>query len=160
MRKPPSSTHESSYAGTSQAIACARWSLGCGAGDQFPTYRERFSSYIGIDVSRTMLEQFRAVASTPRLLCADMVRLPLRNAEFDLVFSNGVGQYLNPSDLGANHTEVRRVLAPRGAYLIANIPDAHLRLFYYARGALRSDVRASPGGGWRGVSAPRSGIVS
>ena len=26
--------------------------LGCGAGDQFPTYRERFASYIGIDVSK------------------------------------------------------------------------------------------------------------
>jgi ubiquinone/menaquinone biosynthesis C-methylase UbiE len=118
--------------------------LGCGAGDQFRTYQERFSSYVGIDVSSRMLEQFRASASTARLLCGDIARLPLRKAEFDLVFSNGVAQYLNPSELAANLAEVRRVLVPGGVYLIANIPDAHLRFFYYA-GALRSDVRAS----WR-----------
>jgi len=86
--------------------------LGCGAGDQFSTYQPRFSSYVGIDVSGTMLDQFRATEATTRLLCADMVRLPFHKAEFDLVFSNGERQYLNPAHLPANLAEVRRVLAP------------------------------------------------
>ena len=119
--------------------------LGCGAGDQFPTYQERFSSYIGVDVSTTMLGQFRSAASTTRLLCADIARLPLHNAEFDLVFSNGVAQYLSTPELAANLAEVRRVLAPHGAYLVANIPDADLRFFYYA-GALEATFEPRAGG--------------
>jgi ubiquinone/menaquinone biosynthesis C-methylase UbiE len=116
--------------------------LGCGTGEQFRHLAPRLSSYVGLDISEPMLKRFAGAAPHARLVRADVISLPLRERSFDLVFSNGVAQYLSRDELAAHLVEVRRMLAPHGMCLTANVPDAELRRLYYA-GGLRGDRDAS-----------------
>lgn len=112
--------------------------LGCGNGCLYGFMRHRCASYVGVDFSKTMLERFKSEWPDVELVCADVARLPALGHNFDLVFSNGVCQYLSESMLRSNLGQVSQLLVDGGIYLIANIPDAHLRLFYYGN-ALRGD---------------------
>jgi SAM-dependent methyltransferase len=116
--------------------------LGCGTGEQFAHLRPAFSFYVGVDISQPMLARFAALDANPCLVRADVTSLPFRGRHFDLIFSNGVAQYLDSRELAAHLDEIRRLLGPAGVCVTANIPDSDLRWFYYA-GGLRGDRDAS-----------------
>ncbi len=115
--------------------------LGCGNGCLYRFIRHRCVSYVGVDFSKAMLERFKSEWPDVELVCADVARLPPLGPNFNLVFSNEVCQFLTESMLRSNLEQVSQLLVDGGIYLIANIPDAHLRLFYYGTG-LRGDRNA------------------
>ena len=125
--------------------------LGCGSGELYPFLQQRFTRYVGSDFSAAMLGRFRSRAPEVSLICANATELPLRRVEFDFIFSNGVCQYLTPSDLARNLEQVHTLLAPGAVYLIANIPDRELRLKYYS-GALRADRTINRAGALKAVA--------
>ena len=117
--------------------------LGCGNGDLYDHLKSQFKSYVGIDFSQAMLAKYKAKCTDTALVQADVSRLPLGTCQYDVVLSTGVCQYLDKDMLRSNLEQVYHLLDTEGIYLIANIPDAQLRWFYYA-GALRGDLDQSP----------------
>jgi SAM-dependent methyltransferase len=113
--------------------------LGCGNGALYRFLQPRFVSYVGIDFSPAMLITFKDVWADVNLVCADVSDIPISERTYDFIFSNQVCQYLNLDILQNNLDQVYHLLDANGVYLIANIPDAQLRLFYY-RKALRGDT--------------------
>jgi SAM-dependent methyltransferase len=131
--------------------------LGCGNGDLYPLIRPATSEYIGIDFSPTMLQAFRKRETVaPLLVCADASALPIGPGRFDVVFSNGMAQYLDVAALNANLRQVASLLAPSGVYLIGNVPDAQLRWLHY-RGALGPAAEPTLRG-WLRAAAFRLGL--
>lgn len=134
--------------------------LGCGSGTLYPYLKDRCTEYVGVDFSASMLEEFHALAPDVELTCADASALdvgqaPLQPASFDFVFSNQVCQFFDDQKLNRHLHAVHELLRPGGSCLVANIPDAELRLHYYF-GALRRDRAPS----WRlGVKTQLKALV-
>lgn len=116
--------------------------LGCGAGDLYNPLKQRFSSYVGVDFSPAMLAKFKLKQASIPLICANVSRLPFVQGAYDVVFSNQVCQYFDKHMFRDNLAGVYDLLKTTGVYLIGNIPDAQLRVFYYI-GALRGDENIS-----------------
>ncbi len=111
--------------------------LGCGNGDLHSLIRPACAEYVGVDFSAAMLKAFRRrETAAPRLACGDAAALPLGSTRFDVVFANGMIQYLDATALAENLRQVAALLAPSGTYLLGNVPDAQLRWLHY-RGVLR-----------------------
>jgi demethylmenaquinone methyltransferase / 2-methoxy-6-polyprenyl-1,4-benzoquinol methylase len=68
---------------------------------------------VGLDVNRAMLLHARARRPDSRLVQADSVRLPFRDASFDLVTAGYLFKYV---PLDALAREIKRVLTPRGRF--------------------------------------------
>lgn len=109
--------------------------LGCGTGEGLARLAQRFpaSHRVGLDLSHPMLQ--RAAARTPgwrrwfgsrapALLCADAERLPLANRSVDLVFSNLMLQWCEPSRAFG---EAARVLRDDGLILFSTFGPDTLR---------------------------------
>jgi SAM-dependent methyltransferase len=104
--------------------------LGCGNGDLYPYLCKRWSSYVGVDFSTSLLDVYHQRWPNARLVNADATQIPFAARIFDFVLSNGVAQYLNPNAFRRNLHDVARVLRPGGTYLLANIPDSLLKWAY------------------------------
>jgi trans-aconitate methyltransferase len=124
------------------AKPCRVLELGCGNGDLYPYFRDRCSSYVGLDLSEAMIAKFASRWPDVELICGDASEIPGVDRGCDFVFSNTLAQSLDSNMLRRNLQRTHELLGAGGSCLLANIPDRHLRLFYYA-GALRSDFGAS-----------------
>jgi SAM-dependent methyltransferase len=126
--------------------------FGCGSGTFYPHFKNRCGTYVGVDFSESMLAEFRSTWPASELICADAADLEpgkgaLRIGSFDFIFSNQLCQFFDDNKLDRHLEIIRSLMKPDGYCLVANIPDAQLRLHYYA-GALRSD---RPGAWMRGL---------
>lgn len=113
--------------------------IGTGTGQILELLAPRISGGLGIDASRAMLALARARLARPGLdhcavRLADMYRLPLADAEFDLVMLQMVLHYAE--DPAAAVAEAARVLRPDGTLLIIDLAP-HLRADLAARHAHR-----------------------
>ena len=101
--------------------------LGCGTGRVTRELKRRHprASVIGLDLAPGMLREARRHQWRWRRferVCGDALRLPLRDASVDLVFSNLMLQWCEP--LPAALAEVRRVLKPSGFFAFSTFgPD-------------------------------------
>jgi malonyl-CoA O-methyltransferase len=91
--------------------------LGCGTGRVTRELKRRYprSLVVALDIAPGMLRQARRHQLLWRRfarVCGDALRLPLRDASVDLLFSSLLLQWCQP--LGAALAEMRRVLAPSG----------------------------------------------
>ena len=89
--------------------------LGCGFGWFCRWAREQgASNVLGLDVSENMLARARAATSDPAITyeCADLERLALPQAAFDLAYSSLAFHYVD--DFAGLVTKMRRALAPGG----------------------------------------------
>ena len=116
--------------------------LGCGSGELYGVMKHRFLSYVGVDYSESMLDEFRQEWPDVDVIKSDICELSMPGKKFDLVFSNAVCQYLDKKQIKETLDKVYEILADDGVYLIGSIPDSQLRWHYYA-GALRSDTKPS-----------------
>lgn len=106
--------------------------LGCGTGHAFDALAKRFpsASILGLDIAPAMLARARGRSAwwqrllgpaRPSVVCADAERLPIAGASIDLVFSNLVLQWCEPSRVFA---EAARALTPEGLFLFSTFgPD-------------------------------------
>lgn len=101
--------------------------LGCGTGRVTRALRRRYRGalVIGLDIAPGMLREARRHQRLWRRfarVCGDALRLPLRDASVDLVFSSLMLQWCEPLD--AALAEVRRVLRPDGFFAFSTFgPD-------------------------------------
>jgi SAM-dependent methyltransferase len=108
--------------------------LGCGDGALYAQLLPHLAHYVGVDVSRAMLDRFRGAWPDARLFEADAARLPALADRFDAVIMSA----MEPAPLRIALEAVRPLVRPGGAVVLANVADAHLRLHCYG-GALRGD---------------------
>jgi len=101
--------------------------LGSGTGRSSAELRRRYprARVIALDIALGMLREARRHQSLLRRfdrVCGDALRLPLRDASVDLVFSNVMLQWCDPLPVALS--EVRRVLTPRGFFAFSTFgPD-------------------------------------
>ena len=101
--------------------------LGCGTGRMARELKRRYprALVIALDIAPGMLRQARRHQLLWRRfarVCGDALRLPLRDASVDLLFSSLMLQWCEP--LGAALAEMRRVLAPSGFLALSTFgPD-------------------------------------
>jgi malonyl-CoA O-methyltransferase len=116
---------------------------GAGTGHASRALKRRYpkASVVAVDWAPGML---RAAASQQSWfrpfarVCADALRLPLREESVDLVFSNFMLPWTNPD---AVFTEFRRVLAPRGLLTFTSLGPDTLRELRTAWGEVDSHTR-------------------
>ena len=89
--------------------------LACGTGLIYRRLARQLgaSSVVGLDLNRAMLLHARRGRPDSRLVRADSVRLPFRDASFDLVTAGYLFKYVPLELLGR---EVKRVLRPEGRF--------------------------------------------
>ncbi len=104
--------------------------IGCGAGKAVRGLQKAYprARVHAVDIAEQMLLQARAnfrLLSKPRLVVADMERLPFSAQAFDLVFSSLALPWCN--DLKATLSEFVRVSSPGAMLLFASFGPATLR---------------------------------
>lgn len=104
--------------------------LGCGTGLGTRSLKDRYrtATVIGLDAAPGMLRETRRRSGWRRPLqrvCADVYRLPFRDAAVDLMFSNLMLQWCD--DLDGALREIRRVLAPGGFFAFSTFGPDTLR---------------------------------
>ncbi|MFB2976439.1 methyltransferase domain-containing protein [Microseira sp. BLCC-F43] len=88
--------------------------IGCGGGQMRSFLESKQFRYLGIDISKTRVDQRLQLHGGPDLLC-DCHFLPFNQHTFDIVYSAGVTEHLACPYLVVQ--EVARVLKPGGYYL-------------------------------------------
>jgi len=99
--------------------------LGCGTGFYFPLLSQHAKSIVGVDVSKSMLEEARQLIAQRQLSDCSVrecsaLELPFEDASFDVVHCWDVLHHV--SDVAQTLKEIRRVLTP-GGRLIAIEPN-------------------------------------
>lgn len=89
--------------------------LACGTGLIYDRLAKRLGSesVVGLDLNRTMMLQGQAHGGPRQLIRGDSLRLPFRDASFDLVTAGYLFKYVPLERLSE---EVRRVLRPQGRF--------------------------------------------
>ena len=125
--------------------------LACGTGDIAFALAARGAQVSGLDITFRMLQLARAKGSAASFLAGDMLALPFRDGEFDLVTA-GYG-LRNVPDIPRALTEIRRVLKPGGRFLSLGLQPARgsrfarrlSRISDAGRGHARSPPAPRPG---------------
>jgi len=104
--------------------------LGCGDGALFPFFGFPVSCYTGVDFSRSMLQAFSERHHGVRLVCAAAQDYS-DDCRYELVFSNGLLQYLDRGMLRSHLLGATRMLAPGGRLVCGSIPWRARRWGYY-----------------------------
>jgi SAM-dependent methyltransferase len=86
--------------------------LGCGTGRDLPVLARDGIRVIGVDIALPMLR--RARRRHAALLCADLTRLPLRDAVADAVWCVAAWVHVPQRELPSAAAELARVLRPGG----------------------------------------------
>lgn len=109
--------------------------IGCGTGALYPYLNfEHCSRYIGVDVSDSMLCEFKNRYPGVELVKTDGETYADKN-EYDLIFSNSVIQNFTHAMLDAHLERSADMLAPGGRIIAAMIPWRPAR-YAYADGSL------------------------
>jgi SAM-dependent methyltransferase len=88
----------------------------CGHGEALKLLQTRFRAGVGVDISPAMLESGRRhLANHVGLMQGDATRLPLKDEQFDHVFTLGGIHHVN--DRAALFSEIFRILKPGGRFI-------------------------------------------
>ena len=121
--------------------------VACGTGNYTSSLAERGLAMVGVDISRNMLAKARAKHPLFPLVRADGAALPFA----DGVFSHAVTTLAmhHMADLPAVFSNVRRVVAVGGRYVIFSAPPEQLEAYWlvnYFPTMMAGTVRACPTG--------------
>ncbi len=127
--------------------------FGCGVGRVTQALAPRFTSCVGVDISRQMIDKANALNRYPhcRYVANPAEQLPFADASFSFIYSNIVLQHVPRRFATAYLREFVRVLA-RGGILIFGVQDSFaapdvtslmLRVRHVLR--IRSRIRAAAG---------------
>jgi len=100
--------------------------VGCGNGAYLRTLARRGhrGMIVGADLSPGMLEAARARTGHPRLMVADVQRIPFRDSSFDVVLA--MHMLYHAPDLALAIRELRRVMRDTGFALVVTNSESHL----------------------------------
>jgi SAM-dependent methyltransferase len=105
--------------------------LGCGSGELFVHLGFNFAStYRGVDISPSMLQQFRSRHPGVDLVEADCVTYRDQQT-YDLVFSNQLVQYIDFGMFKKYLSNSERMLSATGLLVVASVPWRQRRLEYW-----------------------------
>jgi SAM-dependent methyltransferase len=118
--------------------------LACGAGRFFVPLARTGSLYVGLDLSRPLLDE--AVrrrgdgGARPHVVRADMRRVPFRDGTLDVVLSifTSIGYFEDEDDERTVIAEIARVLVPGGRFTVDLINPEPLRRSLVPRGERRA----------------------
>jgi len=105
--------------------------LGCGSGVLGNWINERCKSYIGIDLSKKMLDAFKTdynIKKIPEFIQGLTNFIPFCDNTFDVVVLNGVTMYLHDEKILKNTLdEMKRIVKPKGTIFIGEniIPSGY-----------------------------------
>ena len=108
--------------------------IGCGDGSFFDKLGFNLNHYKGIDLSQPLIEIFQKKYPSVKLARTGAGSYFNENEQYDLVFGNGVIQYLNPSEFLEAMMHYERMLAPNGVCIFTNVPYHVGRKAYYLNG--------------------------
>jgi SAM-dependent methyltransferase len=102
---------------------------GCGTGGMLRWALDsgRFDTVTGVDLGSDAVELSRRRAPDADVRVAPLHALPFEDASFDLIVSHDVLQHVHERDVDASLGELRRVLAPGGAFLVRTNGSQRLR---------------------------------
>lgn len=103
---------------------------GCGNGALYPHLNIDKQNYIGMDISSSLLDQFRKAHPGVKLLEESAENIP--TGPYALIFSNGLGQYFNESRMKAYIETATEQLLPGGLLIIANLLSKEARSRFFA----------------------------
>lgn len=108
--------------------------LGCGDGALFDSLGfEAAISYLGIDFSASLLRVFKQRFENAALIQADILTLPHKFcAPADLIFANGVAQYVSPKQMPTLLEFCKSISSSRATIVLASIPWEALRATYHS----------------------------
>ena len=98
--------------------------LGSGSGILACALGKQGNKVLGLDVSSIAVEEGRklaarwGVAGRVQFIQGDAVHTGFAEASFDIVVSTSLIEHVHPSEIGYHFREVRRVLRPKGVYLL------------------------------------------
>ena len=104
--------------------------IGCGNGALFPYFDFDAASYRGVDISRSLLDIFKAKYPNLDLVLADGSEYKM-NEKYELIFGNAVHQHFNSKMLKQHLTEIQGAMSPSGIIVLANLPYRYFKLDYY-----------------------------
>lgn len=115
--------------------------IGCGSGEFSALMLEQGKMITGVDFSEKMLSKARQVcneyilAGRAKFINGDAktVSSKLNGEKFDIIFSNGLLQYLSPSETKAFLLEMRSFLNDGGFIVMMNIPDINYYDLFHAQ---------------------------
>ncbi len=116
--------------------------LGCGRGELCVAAAQAGARVVALDFSRDALSMARDTArahgADVLLVCARAEALPLRAGALDTVLATDIVEHLPDPDLRAAVAEVRRVLGPRGRFVVHTGPTrAYLAAGQHLKRALQ-----------------------
>ena len=108
--------------------------LGCGDGALFESLGfETAKSYLGIDFSASLLRSFRKRFENAALIQADILSMQQGFCPpADLIFANGVAQYVSPAQMPALLEFCKSISKPGATIVLASIPWDALQSAYYS----------------------------
>jgi O-antigen/teichoic acid export membrane protein/SAM-dependent methyltransferase len=116
--------------------------IGCGDGELFPFLEIPAENYKGIDFTPQFIERFQAAHPAVQLECADGAAFLDRQAQYDLILSNGVVQHFDRAMLELHLQNACRMIGENGQLIWGAIPQRRHRRKYDA-GKWSADGRTS-----------------
>lgn len=108
--------------------------IGCGDGSFFSKLGFNIQQYKGIDLSQPLLDIFQMKHPSINLERVPAASYLNKDERYDLVFGNGVIQYLNPPEFLMAMQNFEKMLVPDGICAFTNIPYIVSRYGYYKNG--------------------------
>jgi len=106
--------------------------IGCGDGELFPFLEIPAENYKGIDFTPQFIERFQAAHPGVQLECADGAAFLDRQAQYDLILSNGVVQHFDRAMLELHLQNACRMIGENGQMILGAIPQRRHRRKYDA----------------------------
>ena len=86
--------------------------LGCGTGNDAHLAMNKGMKYVGVDLSKGMLDIARRMVKGAEFFEMDITDLKFKDNEFDVVWASSILLHLNSLDLNKALKEIKRVLKP------------------------------------------------
>lgn len=111
--------------------------VGCGSGEFLIRFASDFKKVTGLDMSESMVEEAKkkvnqSGATNISVHCGAALDIDkVLTEKTDVIFSNGVVQYLTPPQFKTFVTKCMPLLNENGIIMMMNIPNFNLEVLYY-----------------------------
>ena len=106
--------------------------IGCGDGGLFPYLEIPAENYKGIDFSPQFIERFQATYPAVQLECAEGASYLDREAQYDIILTDGIVQHFDRSMLEEHLQNARHMMSGNGQLIWGSIPQRNHRSKYDA----------------------------